>query len=84
MVWTTLYEDYYCGGTFGIDRKELMANDLEQCREAVDSVSECSSTMYHCSPYWGFQCRCVMKDKSCTKKYGSSWNCKVETKGVIS
>ena len=79
--WTTLYEMTYCDGTFGNERKKLLATNPEQCRESAEKDSECSDTIYYCSPSWEFQCRCVMKHQSCIKDSISSYECTIERRG---
>ena len=81
MRWTTLYENTYCDGTFGYERKKLSATNPEQCREAAENDSQCSNTMYYCSSSSAFHCRCVMKNQSCIKGSTSSLECTVERRG---
>ena len=73
----------YCDGTFGYERKKLLAADPEQCREAAKKDSECSDTIYYCSPKSEFQCRCVMKNQSCIKDSIISYKCTIERRGKI-
>ena len=81
MRWTTLYENTYCDGTFGYERKKLSATNPEQCREAAENDRQCSNTMYYCSSSSAFHCRCVIKNQSCIKGSTSSLECTVERRG---